>query len=589
MKKREKSSEVSNEFLLKAEERQRKFDIFSVFLILFLGIYQSFIYWGHQVVPHFDFSCFPAVARELINFQIPGSFKRAPLVGLMQILFGKITGGINPDFTGGWLLNSVLHPLNGLLIFLIAKKIVPKAAFWIALLTILNPQVLQLMTEAIAETPLLFSFLITFYLILKRSKWCYLSASLSTMIRYEGAGLIFVAFLIDIAESKNNKERLKAFLYSAAASIPLAIWLAGTLLHWNSKSGAHYLTELGGQSGNKFLFLEFINLTWQVAFSQLVMLSTSASEKSYEVLFLLSKIFISIFFIAGVVYASIKKNWFVLAMTIFLLLYLLIHAAHAWLLPRFCSPITWIPMIVCCFGLKGLWKLINKNNRLGNIAPVILQAILLLTAFCMTMEIYQYLPQIRETSRSSYYLPYIVIILAFAVFAGETYIRGVKNILRNLAVVFFAILMVVSNQFALAGTVGNGQRDLEFKYLVDWYLANAKPDEKIVFSCPWMLETMAPGYKSCFVAVGTMDANNPLEFVQQCLKNNISYAAWDSRMGMSPNNRYYKDWKMANIAPLAAGKTIGPYQFLTQLRAGQRRYINVYRLNQPTQDNTKKP
>jgi hypothetical protein len=445
------------------------------------------------------------------------------------------------------------------------------------------------MTEAIAETTLLFSFLITFYLILKRSKWCYLAASLSTMVRYEGAGLIFVAFLIDIVESKNNKERLKAFLYSAAASIPLAIWLAGTLLHWNSKAGAHYLTELGGQSGNKFLLLEFINLTWQVTFGQLIVLPAATSEKSYEVLFLLNKIVISLSFVAGLVYASIRKNWFVLAMAIFLLLYLLIHALHAWLLPRFCSPITWTPMIICWFGIKEVWGWVNKNNRLGNIIPAVLQAILLLTAFFMTMDVYQYLPQMREISKSSYWLPYIVIIMAFAVFAGGVYICGLKSLLRQLTVVFCLLFIVISNHFTLALTVGNGERDLEFKYLVDWYLANAKPGEKMVLSCPWIIETMAPKYKSCFVAVGTIDANDPSEFFMQCLKNNISYAAWDSRVGLKPNDRYYTDWKMANVAPLAVGENIGPYQFLTQLKAGQRQYINVYRLNPLIQNNVRRP
>ena len=138
--------------------------------------------------------------------------------------------------------------------------------------------------------------------------------------------------------------------------------------------------------------------------------------------------------------------------------------------------------------------------------------------------------------------------------------------------------MIVSNQFMVAPVVGNGQRDIEFKYLVDWYIANAKPGEKLVTTVPVILQTMAVKYKDCFIHTDTFDANNPTDFVKECYKKNITYVAWDSREGLMPTDHYYKYWKMANIAPLAAGHDIGPYQFITQIRASQRRYINLYRL-----------
>ena len=138
-------------------------------------------------------------------------------------------------------------------------------------------------------------------------------------------------------------------------------------------------------------------------------------------------------------------------------------------------------------------------------------------------------------------------------------------------------LMIFSNQAVILSIVGNGERDIEFKYLLDWYVQNI-PGEKMVLTVPVILQTMAPKYKECFIHTNSFDANNPNDFVAECYKKNINYAAWDSRMGLTPGNRYYKSWKMANIAPLALGRDVGPYQFITQFRVNKRSYLNLYRL-----------
>jgi hypothetical protein len=147
------------------------------------------------------------------------------------------------------------------------------------------------------------------------------------------------------------------------------------------------------------------------------------------------------------------------------------------------------------------------------------------------------------------------------------------------------MLFIISNQFTLASLVQDGERDIEFKHLLDWYLENAEKDEKLTMSVPYILETMAPAHKDNFVRVSHIDANNPNEFVIECYKRDITYIAWDSRMGLNPKSRYYKSWKMKNIAPLIKPQDNGPYDFITTLKgAGRYRYINLFRLK-PLPDN----
>ena len=142
---------------------EKYLEICLVLLLFGLGIYHSILYFGHQVVPHFDFCCFANLGNQLLSFEMPQSFNRVPLVGIFQVLLGKVIGGSAPDFSGGWLLNSLLHPFNAVLLWLIGRRIVGKAAIWLAVIMIINPWVLQLLTEAIVETTLLCGVLATFY------------------------------------------------------------------------------------------------------------------------------------------------------------------------------------------------------------------------------------------------------------------------------------------------------------------------------------------------------------------------------------------------------------------------------------------
>ena len=93
---------------------------------------------------------------------------------------------------------------------------------------------------------------------------------------------------------------------------------------------------------------------------------------------------------------------------------------------------------------------------------------------------------------------------------------------------------------------------------------------------------MAPQYKDCFIHTNSFDANNPNDFVTECYRRNITYVAWDSRIGLVLEDPYYTYWKAANIAPLEVGEDIGPYQFITQLQTVfENEYINLYRLRYP--------
>ena len=156
-------------FLLPSQ--QKYFDIICIVVLLALGSYHSLLYFGHQAVPNSDWPCFVETGKAVLALKAPVDYKRAPVLGIMQIAISKLMPGPYPELAAGWLLNAILHPLNLVLLWLIAKRIIGKAAVWFALIAGINPYVIDMLRHPIAETTLLFFILFTSYLIIIRSRW----------------------------------------------------------------------------------------------------------------------------------------------------------------------------------------------------------------------------------------------------------------------------------------------------------------------------------------------------------------------------------------------------------------------------------
>jgi hypothetical protein len=573
--------EPQNEF------RNEKILNLCVLIGLFLfGSYQSVLYFSHKPVPHFDFQCFTNLGHEMLAFKTPANFTRVPLVGILQVIIGKVVGGRSPDFTGGLLLNCILYPFIGILLWLVGRKLIGKVAIFFTVVAMINPWQVQLLTEAIVEITFLFFILITFYFMFNRSNWCYVFASLTTMVRYEGAALILAAFVLDMLCLEDKKAKLKSFVFSVLASIPLMLWMLWTALNWDTSAPTHYLkiftpaykSQFGDSIHDRVGIMINIKLLWQVTFSSLLIPSPKSSDGFANFIFIMSQIIAAFGFAFGSIYGLLKKQWKILALLLFVIPYFIIHAMYPYPIPRFHTTISAISLLIVLFGLQSTWKQINKNERTPVPIIILTSLFVFVVSFFWIISIFPSMKYVGQISTRSVSLPYVTILVTFTLLMAEFFIYKKKKLLNKITVLMIMTLVVVSNQFTLARVVGNGQYDIEFKYLLDWYLENARPGEKMVLTVPSILHIMAPEYKNNFIHTKDFDADNPNEFVQECRKKGITYVAWDSRMGLTQNDHFYGYWKMKNIAPLYNAVNVGPYKFITQIRVNERRYINVFRL-----------
>lgn len=73
-------------------KEEKYFNCFVICILLVLGLYQSYILFGHKIVPISDFPAFVQTGHEILAFKCPSDFKRGPVTGILQILFGKLAG-----------------------------------------------------------------------------------------------------------------------------------------------------------------------------------------------------------------------------------------------------------------------------------------------------------------------------------------------------------------------------------------------------------------------------------------------------------------------------------------------------------------
>ncbi|MCK5271306.1 MAG: hypothetical protein KAJ52_01970, partial [Sedimentisphaerales bacterium] len=483
------------------------------------------------------------------------------------------------------------HPLSIVLLYLVGKRFLGYMAVWFALIAGINPWVLNLLREPIAETTLIFFTLLTFYFILRRSNWCYLFAAITSMVRYEGAVLILAAFVMDISESistnngpinwpKVKRRWISAFLHAALASVPLGLWLLGTWLTWRQGT-SHYI----GHYGHNTIMGKFATYLWYVS---IMPLFQPANAEAAKIITCLSKIIVAMSLLTAAGYGIFKRRWDILTLLLFLVPYFFIHSFQSNTRPRYAMPAAWLILLLCVCGLWCLWQLINQWAAIPRAVAILLQVILLLGSGVWLITLVPHLPKLTYYSPTSASIPYVVMGLAIVVFLVRTAMYRRRFALRDTAATMLVCLTVVSNQFMLAQTVGRGQTDKEFKDLAQWYLKNAQPDEKIVTTMPHVVSLFAPRYESNFVHTSSIKGQDIKEFLESCYKKDITYVTWDSRIGFSPQNSYYKRWRIHRIAPLQKPRSIGPFKFIRQIKRNEKKFINIFRLLPPVSDNETK-
>ena len=561
-------------------KKDKYFAKLALILLLGLGAYNSVIYFGSRPIPPLDFHPIFNVGQQLLSFHLPTSFTRTPIVGILQACLSYLMGNRFPVFAGGWLLNALLYPINLVLLWLIGRKIVGHGALWIAIIVAINPWVIDMLRQPLIETTLLFFILVTFLFIFNKSRWSYLFASITTMVRYEGAALILAAFVIDVISRKSKRERMTALLYASLASLPLVIWMLATIINWEGQGSGHYLKLIGVNRGGESVLVKYLEMLWRTGFSSLFWIWPKAARTTREMAISLSKLVAVIAFIFGAICALSKRRWDILSLLIFFILYCIIQIIYSFVVPRYFVPIFWIAILVCWYGLLNFFDFMNKGNRIPKIIVIILEGVILIIFLVWLIGLVNYLPDLAQISPISASIPYIAMIVVALLLILKTAIYRFKFFYCDLVAVTVVCLIIVSNQFNLARVIRTGYHDTEFIHLARWFLANARPGEKIVTTRPDIMRMFAPDHKNLFVSTMSLRSASQSELIRKFYREGVTYIAWDTRFCAHPDSYVYKLNHMENLTDLAQSRDVGPFEFVFRITREDNKkvYINIFRL-----------
>lgn len=571
---------------------RRNFSICVLLILLALGAYKAIVIFGAVPVPNPDYAGFVRVGREILHFQNPGTYKRLPALGILQITASKFATGDSPTLTGSWMLNALFGTLMGVLLWLVAGKVIGDSAVWFAVVCMLNPWMTYYQAEPIAEIPMIFFILVTFYFIFKASRWCYLFAALASMVRYECSALIFIAFLMDMIRAKDRKQRILTFMYAFLASVPFLLWMLGTALNWETTSTGHYLHHFGTGTGQRS-FRKFPTLLWRSSVG--VLFQWPAAVKAMFVrpttpqqaeavisavnnLSVIGMVVAAFSCAAAFIVGLIKRNWNLLAIMLFTGLYAAAHSIKFGTHTRYCVPIIALSLLVVWAGLQYIWKLINKNGWMPAPLIVVLQVLVFVAA---VLWFSAYLPYLLKTGSINVRLaalPYVALALAAVIFLLRLWFFRAVSLRSDLVLLALASVFIVSQHFTAAPLTAGGSYT-EFKELVNWYKTNAKSGEKL--ACTWSstLRLVAEKYRNNFIDLKACSDDTFDGIVDKCYKKDITYVAWTPR-GSGKVKRGLEE-----IFILKEPRDIGPFEFIHRIDLQRKgRWINIFRLRPPPEE-----
>ncbi len=568
-----------------------RFEWVCMTFLLALGLYLACVYYGQKATPNSDFSAFVQTGDSIHHFQKPLSFKRVPVLGILQIAVSRLMfTSPYPILSGALVLNGVLYIFSLLLFYKICRFFFEHtASFCLSLAAGLNPWALVMVVDPIAETTLVFFLLLSLYLILKRSWWCYLAAMLGSMTRYECFLLIGIALLFDLFGRKSKREKGAAIGLALAAALPMVLWMIGTKITTIDPEAHYFRVFLNVEHRNG---LALFKMLWQTTFSALlqwpewiraVLIEKPSSQESAKLIQSHQHVFqvtwnslITLFFLLSIVWIWLKREWKLVGLLLFWTPYVLIHACQSVLLDRYTVPVVWLTLLIATYGVIH-----SVRWAAGRVPKGVLYVAMALGAMVTVVWTFQLWPAIPATaavSPASANTAYAALLLTLAVLIGKQLIFRRQTIAFDVCLFCVMAMVIVSNQFVLSFRLGRGDLDIEFRKTAEWYLANAKDGEKLATTLPGVVNLFLPKGRQNAIHTGGIPGTTFEEFIQSCKQQNIRYVAWDSRLGFAVNDHYYKEWGLQKIHPLGSGKDVGPFTFVEKIEADQRRYIHIYRL-----------
>lgn len=544
-------------------------EVITLLLLLIFGLFMSILFYGHYPVPLPDFTQFVHTGQELLSFRFSTSLKRGPLYSIYLAGFGHLLGGEQPELRAGWILNSVLYPLNIVLMWLVGRVIIGRAAVWIAFIVAVNPWSVMVLALPLTETVLVFFILAAFCCLWRGSGWAYFFASSAALVRYEGVFLILTVFIGDLL---GPHRRRRAIILGLSSLLPLSLWLLCTALHWNGGDKSHYVNYLMPFAWERLkLVLTYI---WRTVFFPLFTFSPDQSIAAVPFPFIIIRTIVFVSFSGGVFFAFLRRRIKVGLLMIFAVPYLFIHVVYLFMVNRFILPIGWIVLVISWFGIQQFWATFLKQ-RLPRLLVQLSVLVFLILSCYRIVDLIAFFPAVAKLSPASVAVTPVAAVVMILLLLVQWKWRRPRALTGSVTVAVLIFSQILSNQMILARHLGNGSNLAEFKILAEWYVRQARPGDRLGIYLHDLVGYFAQEGPGVVVALPV--SRDPVSFIEDCRGEGITYLAWAERDEKGNLPGYVDRGLKANLSPFKEPESFGPYKFVATLRGGKG-HINIFRL-----------
>ena len=537
------------------ESREKNIHRIAMGFLIFAGLVYSISYFGYYAVPNSDFPAFLATGQEWLHFQIPSSMKRAPVFSIITALAGLPFSRPDRYLFGSEVYCALLLPVIMVLIYSICRKMKIAGAIWIALIAGISPWLVRMSSEPLAELTIVTLFAATVFCVRGHIKLAYLFAALASITRWDMAALIPAVALADFIQNRKARTILRTLI----ASIPFLICMIITAIqHTGQINGADYIEVL--KQDRTFGLVEDLRLYWKNIMSflnvQLIRKTSSGRQEVFEgmnsIIFGVTAFLLGVSFLAGTVFAFIRKQWEIIVMLIAGIPYVLIHAIYPYRMQRFCVPVQWCIFIIAVYGAEILWRKFSESDKrkplvigftIAGIIVFIVWVIKIGESFAYAQRYYTVITTITI----------LVSMVGLAIFLFMEIYRGSAPSGKWLLFPLFLIMATLSSGANINLAMGDGQQDANFKKLAEWFYYNAKENDKMITTMPGFMPIFTGMPQERFVHTGSIsveDANNFVDFIEKCREEGVTLIAWDSRLPVG--ERYYKLWGLDRIEALSS-------------------------------------
>lgn len=149
-----------------------------------------------------------------------------------------------------------------------------------------------------------------------------------------------------------------------------------------------------------------------------------------------------------------------------------------------------------------------------------------------------------------------------------------RNVRNLFLISSFVLIFCVLTGFSIYGTQQLMDSDkytkAEFRFVGEWYSQNAKSNDKILMTEPWIASYYSDlSYEKHFLASYDLKCNSPDCFLSELREKNITYVVWDSYFDrISKSSLYYNYYKIYLISDLREGKNTENFELVKEIEIG---------------------